>query len=68
MKGEIMVDMTLPRPDGVPALDFDTLAAKLKEEEVRADGIATQPHATQRHARYQHAHSERLHGQQRCSG
>jgi len=33
MKGEIMADMTLPRPDGVPALDFDTLAAKLKEEE-----------------------------------
>ena len=34
MKGNIMTDMTLPRPAEVPALDFDTLAAKLKEEEV----------------------------------
>jgi len=33
MKGNIMTDMTLPRPKEVPALDFDTLAAKLKEEE-----------------------------------
>ena len=34
MKGNIMTDMTLPRPAEVPALDFDTLAAKLKEEAV----------------------------------
>ena len=34
MKGNIMTDMTLPRPKDVPPLDFETLAAKLKEEEV----------------------------------
>ena len=34
MKGNIMTDMTLPRPKEVPALDFEKLAAKLKEEEV----------------------------------
>ena len=34
MKGNVMTDMTLPRPAEVPPLDFDTLAAKLKEEEV----------------------------------
>ena len=34
MKGNIMTDMTLPRPKEVPPLDFDILAAKLKEEEV----------------------------------
>ena len=33
MKGEIMTPMILPRPSGVPSLDFETLAAKLKEEE-----------------------------------
>lgn len=39
MKGDIMTDMTLPRPKDVPPLDFETLAAKVKEEEVRS----TQP-------------------------
>jgi len=33
MKGDIMTDMTLPRPKDVPPLDFETLAAKVKEEE-----------------------------------
>jgi hypothetical protein len=42
MKGNIMTDMTLPRPKEVPPLDFDILAAKLKEEEV----IPTDPSMT----------------------
>ena len=29
MKGDIMTDMTLPRPKDVPPLDFETLAAKV---------------------------------------
>merc|ERR1711988_1217655 len=33
MKADLMTDMTLPRPKDVPPLDFDVLAAKLKEEE-----------------------------------
>ena len=42
MKGNLMTDMTLPRPKDVPPLDFETLAAKLKEEEVTTTGPARQ--------------------------